>query len=80
MRPNMFMCRSEKGETKSKYQRAMDPPGEAASHRVPASYNEAFPDVERLHSMYEDLCLYINGEFLKGGGRREQDVIDPATD
>ncbi|HXS53625.1 MAG TPA: NAD-dependent succinate-semialdehyde dehydrogenase [Usitatibacter sp.] len=29
--------------------------------------------------MYEDLCLYINGEFLKGGGRREQDVLDPAT-
>ncbi|HYF60548.1 MAG TPA: aldehyde dehydrogenase family protein, partial [Burkholderiaceae bacterium] len=29
--------------------------------------------------MYEDLCLYIDGEFVKGGGRREQDVIDPAT-
>ena len=28
---------------------------------------------------YEDLCLYIDGEFLKGGGRREQDVFDPAT-
>jgi len=30
--------------------------------------------------MYEDLCLYINGQFLKGGGRREQDIVDPATD
>lgn len=30
--------------------------------------------------MYEDLSLYINGQFLKGGGRREQDVLDPATD
>ena len=30
--------------------------------------------------MYEDLCLYINGQFLKGGGRREQDVFNPATD
>src|SRR5260221_14531762 len=30
--------------------------------------------------MYEDLCLYINGQFLKGGGRKEQDVINPATD
>jgi len=30
--------------------------------------------------MYEDLCLYINGQFLKGGGRKEQDIIDPATD
>ena len=30
--------------------------------------------------MYEDLSLYINGQFLKGGGRREQDVINPATD
>jgi succinate-semialdehyde dehydrogenase/glutarate-semialdehyde dehydrogenase len=29
--------------------------------------------------MYEDLCLYIDGEFIKGGGRREQDVTDPAT-
>jgi succinate-semialdehyde dehydrogenase/glutarate-semialdehyde dehydrogenase len=28
---------------------------------------------------YEDLCLYIDGEFVKGGGRREQDVFDPAT-
>ena len=28
---------------------------------------------------YEDLCLYIDGEFLEGGGRREQDVHDPAT-
>jgi succinate-semialdehyde dehydrogenase/glutarate-semialdehyde dehydrogenase len=30
--------------------------------------------------MYEDLCLYINGQFIKGGGRREQDVFNPATD
>jgi succinate-semialdehyde dehydrogenase/glutarate-semialdehyde dehydrogenase len=30
-------------------------------------------------SMYEDLCLYIDGEFIKGGDRREQDVFDPAT-
>ena len=30
--------------------------------------------------MYEDLSLYIDGQFLKGGGRREQDVLNPATD
>jgi len=30
--------------------------------------------------MYEDLSLYINGQFLKGGGRREQDIVNPATD
>ncbi|HYF60423.1 MAG TPA: NAD-dependent succinate-semialdehyde dehydrogenase [Burkholderiaceae bacterium] len=30
--------------------------------------------------MYEDLCLYINGQFLKGDGRREGDVVNPATD
>src|SRR5262245_27022972 len=30
--------------------------------------------------MYEDLSLYINGQFLKGGGRREQDILNPATD
>ena len=29
--------------------------------------------------MYQDLALYIDGEFVKGGGRREQDVINPAT-
>jgi succinate-semialdehyde dehydrogenase/glutarate-semialdehyde dehydrogenase len=29
--------------------------------------------------MYEDLCLYIDSEFIRGGGRREQDVQDPAT-
>jgi succinate-semialdehyde dehydrogenase/glutarate-semialdehyde dehydrogenase len=29
--------------------------------------------------MYEDLCLYIDGEFIAGGGRREQDVLDPAS-
>lgn len=27
----------------------------------------------------EDLCLYINGQFEKGGGRKEQEVINPAT-
>ncbi len=30
--------------------------------------------------MYEDLCLYINGQFMKGGGRKEQDIVNPATD
>ena len=30
--------------------------------------------------MYEDLCLYIDGQFIKGGGRKEQDVVNPATD
>ncbi len=29
--------------------------------------------------MYQDLALYIDGEFIKGGDRREQDVINPAT-
>ena len=31
-------------------------------------------------STYEDLALYIDGAFVKGGGRVEQDVFDPATD
>ena len=31
------------------------------------------------HAAYEDLCLYIDGEFVKGGGRKEQDVVNPAT-
>jgi succinate-semialdehyde dehydrogenase/glutarate-semialdehyde dehydrogenase len=31
-------------------------------------------------SMYEDLSLYIDGQFLKGDGRKEQDIINPATD
>ncbi len=30
--------------------------------------------------MYEELGLYIDGEFIRGGGRREQDVLNPATD
>ncbi|MPS26997.1 MAG: NAD-dependent succinate-semialdehyde dehydrogenase [Alcaligenaceae bacterium] len=29
--------------------------------------------------MYQDLALYIDGEFIQGGGRREQDVVNPAT-
>ena len=29
--------------------------------------------------MYPDLSLYIDGEFIRGGGRREQDVFNPAT-
>lgn len=29
--------------------------------------------------MYEDLSLYIDGEFIQGGGRVEQPVLDPAT-
>ena len=28
---------------------------------------------------YEDLCLYMNGKFIKQGGRREQDIVNPAT-
>ena len=28
---------------------------------------------------YDPLLLYIDGEFIEGGGRREQDVHDPAT-
>ena len=31
------------------------------------------------HANYEDLCLYIDGEFVKGGGRKDQDVLNPAT-
>jgi succinate-semialdehyde dehydrogenase/glutarate-semialdehyde dehydrogenase len=29
--------------------------------------------------MYETLALYIDGEFIEGGGRVEQPVLDPAT-
>jgi len=29
--------------------------------------------------MYENLALYIDGEFISGGGRREQEVNNPAT-
>jgi succinate-semialdehyde dehydrogenase/glutarate-semialdehyde dehydrogenase len=28
---------------------------------------------------YEELCLYIDGAFVRGGGRKEQDVVNPAT-
>src|SRR5690606_2145295 len=33
----------------------------------------------RNSGMYEQLALYIDGEFLAGEGRRTQDVINPAT-
>jgi acyl-CoA reductase-like NAD-dependent aldehyde dehydrogenase len=29
---------------------------------------------------YPPLSLYINGEFIRGGGRKEQNIINPATD
>src|SRR5436189_264393 len=29
-------------------------------------------------AQYEDLCLYINGQFMKGGGRKESDGVNPA--
>ena len=29
--------------------------------------------------MYPALSLYIDGEFISGGGRREQDIVNPAT-
>ena len=29
--------------------------------------------------MYPQLSLYIDGQFIHGGGRREQDVLNPAT-
>jgi succinate-semialdehyde dehydrogenase/glutarate-semialdehyde dehydrogenase len=29
--------------------------------------------------MYQDLALYIDGEFVHGGGRQQQDVVNPAT-
>ncbi|MCF5597464.1 aldehyde dehydrogenase family protein, partial [Pseudomonas sp. PA-3-10C] len=29
--------------------------------------------------MYTELSLYIDGQFLQGGGRREHDVLNPAT-
>src|SRR5690606_25263676 len=29
--------------------------------------------------MYETPCLYIDGEFLSGEGRKTQDIINPAT-
>jgi acyl-CoA reductase-like NAD-dependent aldehyde dehydrogenase len=29
--------------------------------------------------MYPQITLYIDGQFIHGGGRREQDVLNPAT-
>jgi succinate-semialdehyde dehydrogenase/glutarate-semialdehyde dehydrogenase len=29
--------------------------------------------------MYEELSLYIDGEFISGEGRKQQDIINPAT-
>ena len=30
--------------------------------------------------MYTDLALYIDGKWLNGGGRKGEDVINPATE
>lgn len=30
--------------------------------------------------MYETLTLYIDGEFIGGGGRTEQEIVNPASD
>ncbi len=32
-----------------------------------------------LYADYEHLALYIDGEFVNGEGRKEQDVVNPAT-
>ncbi len=32
-----------------------------------------------MSTSYENLALYIDGEFIQGGGRVEQPVLDPAT-
>lgn len=32
-----------------------------------------------MPTLCEFLSLYIDGEFIQGGGRREQDVFNPAT-
>ena len=39
--------------------------------------NQQFVSTEA--NMYESLALYIDGEFIAGGGRREQDVHNPAS-
>jgi succinate-semialdehyde dehydrogenase/glutarate-semialdehyde dehydrogenase len=33
-----------------------------------------------LSARYADLCLFIDGEWLSGGGRRTQPVVNPATE
>ena len=30
--------------------------------------------------MYTDLALYIDGKWLNGGGRKGEDVLNPATE
>src|SRR5258705_10186759 len=30
--------------------------------------------------MYSDLALYIDGKWMNGGGRKGEDVINPATE
>ena len=30
--------------------------------------------------MYTDLALYIDGEWKSGGGRKGEDVVNPATE
>ncbi|KAG1439272.1 hypothetical protein G6F57_019491 [Rhizopus arrhizus] len=65
----------------SRFARASGPPwrpragldwrGRLRSHSTPISQGTT--------GMYEQLALYIDGEFISGEGRRTQDVINPAT-
>jgi acyl-CoA reductase-like NAD-dependent aldehyde dehydrogenase len=45
----------------------------------PRPHNPQFLTRSHPHAMYPALSLYIDGQFLQGGGRREQDVFNPAT-
>ncbi len=42
--------------------------------------NPVYLSIFKGQTMYPQLSLYIDGEFIDGGGRKEQTVINPATD
>src|SRR4029453_3623758 len=50
-----------------------------ASERGRTIHSGQCQSSHRERNMYEDLCLYIDGKFIKDDGHREKDVLDPAT-
>src|SRR5660398_134564 len=42
-------------------------------------YSSAASDVYKRQCMYSELALFIDGKWLSGEGRKDEDVINPAT-
>ena len=55
-------------------------PGDWSLLDAVRSRPKIYRDAPMSQMPYADLSLYIDGEFVHGGGRKEQRIINPATD